>query len=62
MTVCRWCRMRPPDLGQPLTLGTAVGLLLGGVVQLQDSRMSAALFAAEFIVLGVWIAREIKEK
>jgi hypothetical protein len=62
MTVCRWCRMRPPDLGQPLTLGTAVGLLLGGIVQVRDTGLSAALFAAGFIVLGVWIAREIKEK
>ncbi len=49
------------DLARTPTLATSIGLLLG-VVQLQDSRMSAALFAAEFIVLGVWIAREIKEK
>lgn len=47
---------------QPLTLATAIGLLLGGVVQVRDSGLSAALFAAGFIVLGVWIAREIKEK
>ena len=50
------------DLARTPTLATSIGLLLGGVVQLQDSRMSAALFPAEFIVLGVWIAREIKEK
>ena len=49
-------------MAQPLTLGAAVGLLLGGIVQVGDTGLSAALFAAGFIVLGVWIAREIKEK
>lgn len=51
-----------PDIGQPLTLATACGLLLGGVIQVGDKGLAAGLFAAGFIVLGVWIAREIKEK
>lgn len=59
--VCRWCRMRPPDLGQPLTLGTAVGLLLGGIVQVGDTGLSAALFGVGFVVLGAWLASEIRK-
>lgn len=44
---------------QPLTLGAAVGMLLAGVVEAGDTRLSAALFAAGFVTLGIWLAVDI---
>lgn len=45
--------------GRVLTLSAAAGLLLAGVVEAADPRLSAALFAAGFLLLGAWLATEI---
>ena len=45
-----------------LTLSAAAGLLLAGVYEARDVGVSAALFAAGFIVLGVWLGVEVLRK
>ena len=37
----------------------AVGMLIGGTVEAGDEGLSAALFAAGFILLGSWLAVEV---
>lgn len=43
----------------PALLAT-VALLLGGVVEADNEGLSAALFSAGFIVLGAWLAMEVR--
>ena len=41
------------------TVISAAALLIGGTVEAADPGLSAALFAAGFILLGVWAALEV---
>lgn len=47
----------------PLSLVTAIGLLVGGgwEVRTQDDQFAAMLIGSGFIVLGVWLTLEIRD-
>lgn len=48
------------ELARLPALLAAAALLIGGMAQAQNEGLSAALFAAGFIVLGAWLAMEIR--
>ena len=47
------------DLARIPALITAASLIIGGVIEAPNRELSAALFAAGFIVMGAWLAMEI---
>lgn len=52
-----------PAVTKPLTLGTSVALLIGGGVETarSDGTTGTALLAAGLIVLGAWLAQEVRK-
>lgn len=48
------------DLARLPALLAAAGLLIGGSIEATEEGLSAGLFAAGFIVLGSWLAMEIR--
>lgn len=47
--------------GRIVTLAAAAGLLLAGAVESKNAGLSAALFGVGFVVLGAWLASEIRK-
>ena len=50
--------MNPGDLSRVPVLLAAAALLIGGVMESPNRELSAALFAAGFIVTGAWLTLE----